>query len=312
MFADNLVYILIGGNGFLGKGLRRTLLRENIAVVIVGRAATIITADNETYYSITEYSLNVIADKLPLNKEYIIIDLAYTSVPNTSYVDPIKDFSENLYNVLKHLDFAIKISAKRFVFVSSGGTVYGNPGDALIAETAPTFPLSPYGISKLSCERYVYLYNQVHDLPALIVRPSNVYGPGHKPFRGQGFIPTAMGLFLKHTPVEVFGDGRIVRDYLFIDDFCEALYCVIEHGNNGEIYNIGSGQGISINGIIDHINEILKPGDFLQVNYKPSRPFDVQQNVLDCSKVFGLNGWRPQIMLKEGLQQTWEWITDSI
>lgn len=304
--------ILIGGGGFIGSALRSYFAATGVAVTIIGRSVNISLATNETYYSIVEYSFKELETQLAAKKIAAVIDLAYTSVPGTSYEDPVKDFSENLYNVIRHLDFSRTVGAERFIYVSSGGTVYGDSAGKPLTEEAPNFPLSPYGVTKLSCERYVYMYHRLYNLPTIIVRPSNIYGPGQKPFRGQGLIATGLGLALKGEPIHVFGDGSHIRDYLYIDDFCTALMTLISGGTNGEIYNIGSGQGVSINAIIAGMNEVTKEDKReLTTKPQPERPFDVHYNVLNIDKLSGATEWQPQVDLQEGIAQTWKWIKQT-
>lgn len=146
----------------------------------------------------------------------------------------------------------------------------------------------------------------------VIVRPSNIYGPGQKPFRGQGFIATAIGSALKGSVVQVFGDGTHVRDYVYVSDFCTALKGVIEKGANGSVYNIGFGKGYTINEVAKKIGEVNAGLPSLQLNHLPQRPFDVHYNVLDHKKLTALTGWNPVVSLEEGLVHSANWITDYL
>jgi len=301
--------IIIGGSGFMGRNLTRYLCDNGWPVTVIGRRTEYTKVADELYYSVTDGGLERLNSKLDPSLFYVIIDLAYTSVPNTSYDDPVKDFSENLGNVIRHLQFATQIRTHKYIYVSSGGTVYGNVPDSPIREHAENFPLSPYGITKMACERYVHLYHKTHGLDVQIVRPANIYGPGQIPFRGQGIVATALGLAYKGEPVRIFGDGSHERDYLYIDDFCRALSDVIHYGLSGEIYNVGSSAGLSINQVVDHINLLLSSeGLTLQRQYLPGRPFDVHSNVLDCSRLRALAGWKPQTGFEQGLTITQQWI----
>jgi UDP-glucose 4-epimerase len=176
-------------------------------------------------------------------------------------------------------------------------------------EGDPLFPLSPYGITKLACERYVYLYHRLHRLPAIIVRPSNIYGPRQRPFRGQGIVSTALGAAFQGSPVTVFGDGTHVRDYLYVDDLCDALDAVIAHADAGEIFNIGSGQGLQVIELLRLIERLVhERGRTLALAFEPARPFDVRYNVLDVSRLQAIADWRPRTALDDGLAQTRDWV----
>lgn len=300
-------YILIGGLGFLGRNFSCYLscLSYKFVIVEKGDLDVVHSRPNKFSTAIENLKLTSHSDDF----EYIIVDFAYSSVPKTSFDDPVKDFTENLSNIIKHLDFALSIKAPKYVYISSGGTIYGNTNQDLIAENIPALPISPYGISKLACERYVNMYHHAYGLNTYIVRPSNIYGPGQKPFRGQGFVSTALALAYESKPIKVFGDGSNVRDYLYVEDFCQALAEIVQKGIPGDVYNIGSGLGYSINDIINEIDRVvLSEGKSLNVEYLEDRPFDVAYNVLDYKKLQTITEWQPAINLETGINQTWQWI----
>lgn len=278
-------------------------------VYIIGRPIEFECAENENYFSVTEYTYLHLAKLLqPISFE-VVVDFAYTSVPGTSFSDPVKDFSENLLLVIRHLELCHAIRPCKYIYVSSGGTVYVDVAQKPISEQAANFPLSPYGVTKMACERYVHMYYKSHGVPAIIVRPSNIYGPGQQPFKGQGLVATALGLAYQGRAIQVYGDGSHVRDYLYIDDFCDALNEVAAKGSPGAIYNIGTGKGVSIKEVLKIINStVSKDGYVLTCNNLPERPFDVHMNVLDSSLLAGLSGWKPATTLALGIDKTWQWI----
>lgn len=292
------VYVLIGGRGFMGGAYATHLRRAGHDVLIVGRDDGI---DESTRGLLTSAP----------GRHCVVVDFAYTSVPNSSFSDPVRDFSDNLHNVLRHVEFAKQLPSATYVYVSSGGTVYGNStAHAPIREDHRNVPLSPYGITKLACERYVLMYREVHGVDVRIVRPSNVYGPGQRPFRGQGIVATVLAQLLAGRRVQVYGDGSTVRDYLFIDDFCTALDVVIAAGGNGEIYNVGSSTGVSIAQLLDVMKGILDL-TALDIERLPARPFDVRYNVLNSDKLMRLHHWRPNVRLDSGVARTAAWLRES-
>lgn len=296
-------YFLIGGSGFLGGAFANFLEKKHISYHKILRGDI---SDAQSFHFKKE-SL----DNLPISShKNIIIDFAYTSVPNTSFSDPVKDFSENLYNINSHLAFASHLPNAMYVYISSGGTVYGNVNkEEPINEGASNFPLSPYGITKLASEKYAMMYRQIYGLNVKIVRPANVYGPGQKPYRGQGFIATAIAKILKKESIQIFGDGNIIRDYLFVDDFCSAIFSIINEGADGEIYNLGSNVGLTINEILKQIEKLkLNPID---VDYLLERPFDVKYNVLESKKLRALS-WEPITTMDEGFAKTAKWLKTYI
>lgn len=291
-------YIIIGAKGFIGAAVSGFLKKIGYQVFDVLRGEISGQQSDFAFLgNLNDYN----------GKQLVVIDFAYTSVPNSSFKDPIKDYSENLYNVIRHIEFVRQLPNAVYVYISSGGTVYGNACDHQpVLEDHANVPLSPYGITKLACERYVLMYKEVYNLNVRIVRPSNIYGPGQKPFRGQGLIATAIAKILQQEPIQVFGDGMQVRDYLYIDDFCRVISDIVDYGENGFIYNTGSGTGHTIIDILQHIGSILN--EPLEIEYLPFRPFDVRYNVLNSQKVHQLNNWMPNTTLQKGLLQTVEWI----
>jgi UDP-glucose 4-epimerase len=143
----------------------------------------------------------------------------------------------------------------------------------------------------------------------VIVRPSNPYGKGQKSNSKQGLIAVALGKILNNKPIEIWGDGSVIRDYLHINDLCLAIKKIILNESWDKIYNIGSGKGISINKIISIIEEITKKK--LEINYLPSSAVDVSINILDISKINSDNGWKPQIELREGIEELWKFFSKN-
>jgi UDP-glucose 4-epimerase len=304
---------IIGGCGFLGTSLRAKFAKQGYAVIVIGRRLNPILYSEEVYYSVEEYTLNKIADLYADKTFDAILDMSYSTVPGTSFTNPVNDFSKNLGMILSHLDFSVRLKPKKYIYLSSGGTVYGNAGKLPIAETASNNPLSPYGISKLSCEKYIQMYTAIHGVNGIILRPSNIYGPGQMPNTGQGFISTALSSIYQSKAVTLYGDGTNVRDYLYIDDLVNAVELIINLGRVGEIYNIGSGVGVSLNEILIYLNDIVREDNrYVQVEYKAPRRFDLECNILDSKKINLLTDWRPRVDLIQGIANTWKWIKNTV
>ncbi len=301
---------IIGGSGFLGTALRKFFSQEGCRLVTIGRAWDLTVVSQEQYFSIQKYTYPQLAEILSATSFAAVIDLAYATVPGTSYLDPIGDFSDNLRNVIRHLDFIRSLKIEKYLYVSSGGTVYGEAiMEQPFKETDPTIPLSPYGITKLACERYVLMYQRLYGIPGLILRPSNMYGPGQQPFRGQGLVATAFGLALRKEAVTLYGTGSTVRDYLYISDFCAAVSAICDRGAVGQIYNIGASTGTSITELVEGVDAVLaEDGCLLERIHLPERPFDVHYSVLNTTRLREATSWVPRVSLKEGLHHTWKWI----
>ncbi len=238
-----------------------------------------------------------------------IIDLAYSTVPKSSFEDPVHDISTNLPQAVNLLQvLAEKRSVRKLVVVSSGGTVYGQALQLPIAEDHQTNPISPYGITKLAVEKYALMYHRLFDLPATVVRPSNAFGEGQLPNRGQGFIAAAISAILKSETVMVFGGDQIVRDYIHVADVADGIIAALERGRPGHCYNIGSGTGRTTNEVLSSISVLAgRLGKAVAVEQRPMRAFDVTVNVLDCRRLETETDWRARIGFAEGLERVWQW-----
>lgn len=193
----------------------------------------------------------------------------------------------------------------RLLFLSSGGTVYGPPDQVPVAEDHPLRPINSYGIVKVAIEHYLAMYRQLHGIQSLAVRASNPYGPRQSHSGVQGVISTFLRRVHAGEPIEVWGDGSVVRDYLYVSDLAE--FCVLAAGS-AEVgaFNVGSGEGRSLNEIIEIISSVTGSG--IRPHYKPGRPVDVPRSVLDISRAEKCPGWRPTIPLADGVGQAWEWL----
>lgn len=314
MSAKALKTLVVGGAGFIGTHLVRLLCAEGRREVIVAGRRVHAPAD---FPSTARYVSLDVADEnalLPLLSGVDeIIDLAYATVPKTSFDDPVHDVLANLPATVNLLKKASGLPLRRFLLVSSGGTVYGNARNLPIEEDHPTNPVSPYGITKVAAEKYALMFMQLHDLPAVIVRPGNPYGPNQFGRLSQGFIGAAMFAAVNRQPVTVFGERGTVRDYIYIDDLCRGLMAALEYGEPGDIFNIGTGIGRDNLSILELLSDIVsRDGYTLDIEFKPARPFDVAANVLNSSRLSSASGWHPQVSLESGLQATWDFVKNNL
>lgn len=195
----------------------------------------------------------------------------------------------------------------RWVFVSSGGTVYGPEAVCPTTEDALTDPICSYGLVKLTIEKYFDLYRKIHQTDYVVARVSNPYGPWQHPMRGQGVIAALVFKALTQQNIEIWGDGENIRDYLYIDDTSRALIKLAEAGHSGEIYNVSSGTGTTINELIETIGTVL--GERISANYVAARNSDVRMSILDNSKLRSHTGWRAKVGPQEGIKATAKWIS---
>jgi UDP-glucose 4-epimerase len=193
----------------------------------------------------------------------------------------------------------------KLIFASSGGAVYGIPKNLPISEAHETNPVSPYGVSKLAIEKFLFSYSSQHGLDYTIIRLSNPYGPGQLNLRGQGLIPTIIEGGLTGQPVNIWGDGTSERDYLFIDDAVEAFSKALTYKGSERIFNVGSGAGTSILNLVSEIEGLLHLP--IKLKFEQRRPSDPLVNILDVALAKEVLGWIPSTSLGDGLQKTVEW-----
>jgi UDP-glucose 4-epimerase len=205
---------------------------------------------------------------------------------------------------LKYLD-ATRGRNLRWVFASSGGTVYGPDALTPIAEDAPTNPACSYGIAKLAIEKYFALYKRLHNIEYVIARLANPYGPGQDPLSGQGVIAAMIYKALIGESIQIWGDGEVIRDYIYIDDLVDGLI-TISRGRSGQIFNIGSGMGVSLNALAKKIAHALSVN--LMLDFKSARAIDVRNNVLNNSKIISEFHWEIKTSFNEGIICTANWI----
>ena len=301
--------LVIGGNGFIGSHLVDYLLTHghNVRVYDITHERFRKPLDNVDYRIAPIESISDLYESL-LSID-IVYHLASTSVPSSSNIDTISDVSSNLISTLQILNLLVKLDLKRFVFFSSGGAVYGNPiSKQPVSEEHPVKPISSYGIVKSTIENYLFLYQKLYGLKPLILRPSNAYGPRQGHFLAHGVISTFLRKTKMNEKLTVFGDGLTVKDYIYISDLVEVSYKLSATNKTG-IYNIGSGIGISINQIIEKIGIITMKN--LIIEYIDSQIYDVNNFVLDISRIKDSFNWSPSVSLEEGIKNTWDWFNMS-
>jgi len=303
----NLKCLLTGGCGFIGSHLARKMVASGRSVTVLGRnEPTIENKVLDVTYIVGDFSdAGLIADLVAVHDE--VVHLAYATVPNTSFEHPLADLEQNLRPAVQLFNIVAEKEA-RLMLVSSGGTVYGEAQFSPISEDHPTQPISPYGVTKLTLEKYAFLYSVTKGLDVVCVRPANPYGEGQRPFSGQGFISTAMATAMQGQAITIYGEQGTVRDYIYIDDLVDGMLIALEQGKVNEVYNIASGIGRSNLDVVQAIGSLLNTvGIDVRIDYAPSRPFDVKSNILDCGKLHQM-GWQLQTDFDVGLKRMFAWL----
>lgn len=299
-------YLILGGNGFIGSHLVDKLAKN-------GRTVRVFDKYKELYrkpldgveYRFGDFgNRGLLADAL--DGIDIVFHLISTTLPKTSNDDPAFDVQSNVMETLFLLEQCVAKKIGKVVFISSGGTVYGNPATLPIVEDSPTNPECSYGITKLTIEKYLALFKLLHGLDYTIVRPSNPYGSRQNPAGIQGAISVFLGRVAKNAPIEIWGNGEVVRDYIYVTDLVEGIYRAATKATSERIFNLGSGTGCSLNQIVETIRTVT--GREVQVDFKAKRDFDVSRIYLDISRARHELDWAPVVSLETGITQTWEFI----
>src|SRR5947209_707166 len=297
---------VFGANSFIGRNAVRSLRRDGINVIAFGRQFPddffrFVGGDVDTRIIDFNNELEVLAAVQNVSQ---VIQLINTSNPAAGNKRVVSDLH---HNVLPHVQFiqsCIESAVKNFIFISSGGAVYGDASVTPIPETHPTEPLNSYALAKRVVEQYLPMLTRGTEMRYTVLRLANPYGPGQLNLKGQGLIPTILQCHEAGSPLSIFGDGQVQRDYVYIDDVAEAIKAALSHDCGQEILNIGSGQGRTIFEVVEAIESLL--GVTISKSFVPGRATDPARNVLDISKAKSVLGWEPKTSFADGIRRTVE------
>lgn len=301
--------VVLGGAGFLGSHVVEALVSEGIPVRVFDRE----NVDLRNLQGVAgrwEFLGGDFQSEADQQKAVagasVVYHLISTTIPASSHRDPVFDVETNLLPTVRFLGLASESGVRKVVYVSSGGTVYGRPDTIPTPEDHPTRPLVAYGVVKLAAEKYLDLFQRLHGLPYAVTRLSNPYGPRQNPRGAQGAATVFLGRVRDGKPIVLWGDGEVTRDYIYVTDAVEGILAAARHRGEGEVFNIGSGEGVSLNALVERIRALA--GREIVVEHLPPRAFDLPVNVLDTAKARRLLGWSPRVPLAEGLRRTWDWL----
>jgi UDP-glucose 4-epimerase len=299
--------LVIGGGGFIGQHLVRALKdRSEVAVLDFAPCPADQTDIDWVTGSITDSTL--VASTVDGCDS--VVFLANASLPGSSQGDFEREATGHIGATLRVAEICKDQGVKRFLFASSGGTVYGYdspPGG--LTEGCPTRPLNGYGVSKLSIEHYLRLMNTQGPMRTLSLRLSNPYGEGQRAHRAQGVVAAAMQHAMAGTVMPIWGDGSIERDFVHVEDVAEAFLAGLSYDGSKNVINIGSGKALSIKEILELTR--AHTGRDLAVEFQPDRRIDVHRNVLSVTRASEELGWAPQIGIDQGMQRTARWWQDN-
>jgi UDP-glucose 4-epimerase len=296
--------IVLGGGGFIGVNLCRRLASSGLRVRAFGRRCLFPEALEGVEWYQGDFTDAVLLASA-IETYDIVFHLIHATTPHSANLDMAGDVQQNVISSLALMDISRNLGVKRIVFVSSGGTVYGPAAQIPTPEAARTEPITAYGISKLAIEKYLALYERLHGLDYRILRVANPFGPYQVPTKNQGIIATLVSHALRHEHIEIWGDGSVVRDYVFVGDVIDAMEIAAADRGDGRIFNIGTGQGRSLREVIAAIEGQL--GRRLDVDWKPGRPIDVPASIMAIERARDVLGWAPRTPFEQGLEQTIAW-----
>lgn len=301
--------LVIGGNGFIGSHILERLDRKQHQITVFDKSKNYFMEELEG----VKYIYGDFTDIDTIRKVIEGIDVVYhllsTTVPSTADNNPLFDVQSNLVSTIRFLDTLKGSNVKRIVYSSSGGTVYGNPEYTPIDENHHLSPIGSYGITKVAIESYIQLYAKKLNIEYMIIRPSNPYGP-RQSFKGiQGVISTFLYKVAQDELLTVWGDGNVIRDYIYITDLAD-FFIVAGLSEQEGIFNIGSGKGHNVNDIIKMIEHLI--GSKVLVKYNNLHSFDVKEVVLDIDRAKNIFNWKPKFSLEEGLKLHYEWIKNEL
>jgi UDP-glucose 4-epimerase len=300
--------LLLGGGGFIGTALARRLCENNFNVHILSKHFPAREIEpNMIFYQGNLDDKKILERVLPECRT--VVHLASSTTPGSSSRQPALEADKNITPTLRFLDILQGYENVHIIFVSSGGTLYGNPESTPVNETHPLNPLSFHGAGKVALETFLRTFSNLPEKNTSIVRPSNVYGPGQSLRSGFGVIRTMLEHVRRGTVMEIWGDGTSVRDFLYIDDMLSALIRLIDFPNDNNTYNVGSGIGYSLNQLKEIIESVC--GKKVPAIYRPSRKTDVKTIILDSSRLRNKTKWHPMVSLEEGVELTWKWLKHS-
>ena len=276
--------IILGASGFIGQNLARSLAESDRELCLFDLRCNPVLEDIIDEKKITfvqgTFSADYDFENLTENVDTVYHFIS-TTVPSTD-IEYGDEIVQNVNATIKLLDACVKNEVKKIVFISSGGTVYGMSNGVPFREGEDTNPICSYGIQKLSIEKYIQLYERQHGLDYRIIRLANPYGPGQNPNGNLGAVTKFAYNVINGKEITIFGDGGVVRDYIFIGDAIKGIRNITDYNGKYKLFNLGNGRGFSLNEIIDVVEKVSEKK--AKIIYEKHRKIDLDYSVLDISR----------------------------
>lgn len=305
--------VIFGGGGFIGSAIADRLLRDGHQLRIFERPRVepyrkFVNDEHVEWVTGDLQSAHDVG--VALEGADVVLHLVSTTLPKSSNDDPIYDVQSNLVSTLQMLDLMVAGNVRRMIFISSGGTVYGPPEKLPVDEHHPTQPQISYGIVKLAIEKYLLMYQRLHGIRTTILRVANPFGERQRVETAQGAVGVFLHRALTGQPIQIWGDGEVVRDYIYISDVADAFAAALNYAGTESVFNVSSGAGMSLNGLVASIEQVI--GTPVARQYLPARPIDVPVSVLSNRLALAEMGWSPGISFSDGLARTAQWMAHAI
>lgn len=298
--------VLFGGGGFIGSYLTEGLIKSNYDVLVCSRGS------KKDYLNLSNVINKITFVKGDINDIKLIrkivkpndfvFDLVSSSLPITSMNKPIDEIKYHIYSHVLLAQTTYKLGIKKYIFASSGGGIYGEQKMFPILESATILPSSPHAIAKASIEFYLNYFSKIYNIPNLTYRISNPYGARQSTPTGFGIISTIINNIRNNSSPRLFNKGNIIRDFIYIEDLINAIVISFDKKTKYDLYNIGSGQGTSINTVWNILSNLLNSK--IKPTYGQKRVIDVDKVILDISQFSEEFGWKPKYDINIGLEKT--------
>lgn len=292
--------LITGGAGFIGSHIVDKLLENNYSVAVLDNLSSGTEDNLQNSDKLKLYRVNIEKDNLEdifktEKPDYVFHLAAQTSV-NYSISNPYYDADMNIMATIRILKACKKYNVKKFITASSAA-VYGNPKYLPVDENHPTEPMSPYGLSKLTMEKYI----QLSDIPFIIFRFSNAYGPRQKSSKESGVVAIFDKAMKNNEPINIYGDGKQIRDFIYVEDIARICVKAIETDVQNEVINFSTNKGVTLNELFEEMSK--KYGYKQYPNYLPERIGDIKDSILENKKVLEMFGNIVFTNYKSGLKE---------
>ncbi len=311
--------LVTGGAGFIGSHVVDAYIAQGHTVTVIDNLST---GYREFLNPKARFYQTDIADRSAVREIFarerfdLVNHHAAQVDVRVSVADPLLDAHSNITGLLTLLEACREFSVKQFIFISSGGVIYGEPEELPVPEDAPKKPISPYGVAKLASEFYLFSAKNTWGLEYIALRYANVYGPRQTPKSEATVISTFARALARNESVTIFGDGQQTRDFVFVSDVVtanllatgrlEELNCAPARSIDDLAFNVGTGKETSVNELLEKFAQTLQSQ--CNARYAPPRPGELRRNALDISRAQRFLGFAPKISLEEGLRATMAWV----